>query len=156
MPRACERQAVGTTASTTAPGPRLDYRRLVFNLRPPGSSADCSKRHGFWFFFGTKCRFWSGSCRISRSALVARWVFEDGFHSDFPVRQPARPMKTDGGRICPSCGNEFSGAVEFCPVCMLREALAGGGESGESSAEQDCAETTPTRAPHRDLTIMKW
>ena len=63
VPRAYERQAVGTTASTTAPGSRLDYRRLVFNLRPPGSSADCSKRHGFWFFSARKCRFWSGSCR---------------------------------------------------------------------------------------------
>jgi hypothetical protein len=42
VPRACERQAVGTTASTTAPGLRLDYRRLAFNLRPSVSSADCS------------------------------------------------------------------------------------------------------------------
>ena len=58
-------------------------------------------------------------------------------------------MKMEDRRICPSCGNEFSGAVEFCPVCMLRKALAGGVESGESSAEQDCAETTPTRVPHR-------
>ena len=33
VPRACQRQAVGTTATTTAPGPPLDYRRLVFNLR---------------------------------------------------------------------------------------------------------------------------
>ena len=36
-------------------------------------------------------------------------------------------------RTCPSCGNEFSGAMEFCPVCMLREGLGGGIESGESS-----------------------
>ena len=42
VPRACERQAVGTTASTTAPGPPFGYRRLVFNLRPSVSSADCS------------------------------------------------------------------------------------------------------------------
>ena len=33
-------------------------------------------------------------------------------------------MKTEDRRVCPSCGNEFSGAVEFCPVCMLRGALA--------------------------------
>jgi serine/threonine protein kinase len=39
--------------------------------------------------------------------------------------------------------------VEFCPVCMLRKALAGGVESGESTAEPDCADTTPTRVPHR-------
>jgi hypothetical protein len=41
-------------------------------------------------------------------------------------------MKT----VCPSCGNEFSGAVEFCPVCMLHEALADDVESGESSSER--------------------
>ena len=46
-------------------------------------------------------------------------------------------MKAEPQRICPSCGNEFSGAVEFCPVCMLRKALAGGVESGESSASED-------------------
>ena len=44
-------------------------------------------------------------------------------------------MKTEDRRVCPSCGNEFSGAVEFCPVCMLRKALAGGVESDESSSE---------------------
>ena len=32
-------------------------------------------------------------------------------------------MKTEERRICPGCGNEFSGAMEFCPICMLREAL---------------------------------
>ena len=42
-------------------------------------------------------------------------------------------MSTETKRTCPSCGNEFSGAVEFCPVCMLRRGLAGGVESGESS-----------------------
>ena len=44
-------------------------------------------------------------------------------------------MKTEDRRVCPSCGNEFSGAVEFCPVCMLHGALAGDVESGESSSE---------------------
>jgi tRNA A-37 threonylcarbamoyl transferase component Bud32 len=43
-------------------------------------------------------------------------------------------MKTEDRRICPSCGNEFSGAVVFCPVCMLGKALAGKVESGEPSA----------------------
>jgi len=42
VPRACERQAVDTTASTTAPGPPFDCRRLVFNVCPSVSSADCS------------------------------------------------------------------------------------------------------------------
>ena len=44
-------------------------------------------------------------------------------------------MSTEPKRTCPSCGNEFSGAMEFCPVCMLRRGLAGGVESGESSSE---------------------
>ena len=44
-------------------------------------------------------------------------------------------MKTEDRRVCPSCGNEFSGAMEFCPVCMLRRALAEDVESGESSSE---------------------
>src|SRR5262249_52120012 len=43
-------------------------------------------------------------------------------------------MKTEPQRTCPSCGNEFSGAMEFCPVCMLRKGLADGVESGESSS----------------------
>jgi hypothetical protein len=40
-------------------------------------------------------------------------------------------------RVCAACGSKFSaaGENEFCPVCMLREALAGGVESGESSFE---------------------
>ena len=45
-------------------------------------------------------------------------------------------MKTEDRRVCPSCGNEFSGAVEFCPVCMLHGALPDDVESGESSSER--------------------
>ena len=41
---------------------------------------------------------------------------------------------TEDRRVCPSCGNEFSGAVEFCPLCMLHGALADDVESGESSS----------------------
>jgi Protein kinase domain len=44
-------------------------------------------------------------------------------------------MKTELRRTCPSCENEFSGAMEFCPVCMLRKALASGVGSGESPTE---------------------
>ena len=51
------------------------------------------------------------------------------------IRREVRPMKTEDRRVCPSCGNEFSGAVEFCPVCMLHRALADDVESGESSSE---------------------
>ena len=57
-------------------------------------------------------------------------------------------MKTEERRACPSCGNEFSGAMEFCPVCMLRNALAGGVESGESSA-QDAVVATSEQVTQR-------
>ena len=45
-------------------------------------------------------------------------------------------------RTCTSCGNEFSGAMEFCPVCMLRKGLSGGVESGESSACEEAVKPT--------------
>src|SRR5271166_1559403 len=48
-------------------------------------------------------------------------------------RRTVRSVSTEPQRTCPSCGNEFSGGMEFCPVCILRKALAGGVESGESS-----------------------
>jgi len=51
-------------------------------------------------------------------------------------------MKTEPQRTCPSCGNEFSGAMEFCPVCMLHRALADGVTSGESSASEDTVKPT--------------
>ena len=59
-------------------------------------------------------------------------------------------MSAEPQRTCPSCGNEFSGAMEFCPVCALRNALADGVESGESSASADTAKpTTPQQAVQR-------
>src|SRR5271166_507212 len=57
-------------------------------------------------------------------------------------------MSAESQRICPSCGNEFSGAMEFCPVCMLRKALADGVESGESST-QDTVKLVPEEATQR-------
>ena len=63
-------------------------------------------------------------------------------------------MKTEPKRACPSCGNEFSGAMEFCPVCMLRKALAGAVESRESSSEDTLK---PTSEDWRNaLSIMNW
>jgi hypothetical protein len=57
---------------------------------------------------------------------------------------------TEPQRTCPSCGNEFSGAMEFCPVCMLRKGLASGAESGESSASEAAVKpTTLERAVQR-------
>src|SRR6201995_2616179 len=58
-------------------------------------------------------------------------------------------MKTEPQRTCPSCGNEVSGAMEFCPVCMLRKVLAGGVESGESSASEDTVKSTAEQAGKR-------
>jgi hypothetical protein len=59
-------------------------------------------------------------------------------------------MSTEPQRTCPSCGSELSGAMEFCPVCMLRKALAGGAESGESSASEDTVKpTTPEQTVQR-------
>ena len=55
-------------------------------------------------------------------------------------------MSTEPQRTCPSCGNEFSGAMEFCPVCMLRMGLAGGIDSDESSASEDTVK--PTTSEH--------
>jgi hypothetical protein len=52
-------------------------------------------------------------------------------------------MSTEPQRTCPSCGNELSGAMEFCPVCMLRKGLGGGIESGESSTSEEAV--SPTR-----------
>ena len=46
-------------------------------------------------------------------------------------------MSKEPQRTCPSCGNEFSGAMAFCPVCMLRKAVAGAVEPGESSASEE-------------------
>src|ERR1700739_814379 len=58
-------------------------------------------------------------------------------------------MSTEPQRTCPSCGNEFSGAMEFCPVCMLRKALAGGVESGEASVSGDTVKPTLEQARQR-------
>jgi hypothetical protein len=58
-------------------------------------------------------------------------------------------MKTEPQRTCPSCGNEFAGAMEFCPVCMLRGALPGAAESGVSSFEEAAKPTTPEPAEQR-------
>ncbi len=64
-----------------------------------------------------------------------------------------RPMKTEDRRVCPSCGNEFSGAVEFCPVCMLRKAVADGVESGESLLPNTNSLVNTTRV-RNGLSIM--
>jgi serine/threonine protein kinase len=56
-------------------------------------------------------------------------------------------MSAEHQWTCPSCGNEFSGAMELCPVCMLRKALPGAAKSGGSSVADDTVNpTTPEQA----------
>jgi serine/threonine protein kinase len=65
-------------------------------------------------------------------------------------------MKNQDRRTCPSCGNEFSGAMEFCPVCMLHYGLAGGAECGTSSFEEAVSsipEQSGQRFEHYQLVI---
>lgn len=57
-------------------------------------------------------------------------------------------MSTDSQRICPSCGNEYSRAMQFCPVCMLRKGLPGAAESGASYFEET-VKPTPEQSAHR-------
>src|SRR5262245_45922696 len=57
-------------------------------------------------------------------------------------------MKTRSRRICSSCGNEFSEAIEFCPVCALRKALGGDIQSAGSSSE-DTLEPTSQGTAYR-------
>jgi len=58
-------------------------------------------------------------------------------------------MSTEFQRTCPSCGNELSGAMEFCPVCMLRKGLADGVESGEYSTAEVAVDPTPEQTEQR-------
>ena len=55
-------------------------------------------------------------------------------------------MKTEECCICPSCGKKVSTALKFCPVCMLRGALASDVESGESSSEHAVEPTSQDAA----------
>jgi hypothetical protein len=58
-------------------------------------------------------------------------------------------MNAESQRTCPSCGNELSGAIEFCPVCMLRKGLPAGVEVGESSVSQETVEGISEQATQR-------
>jgi len=57
-------------------------------------------------------------------------------------------MSAEPQRTCSICGNEFSGAMEFCPVCLLRKSLASGVESGATSSG-DRRTPTSQDAVHR-------
>src|SRR5277367_2015742 len=66
-------------------------------------------------------------------------------------------MTTKPRRTCPSCGSEFLGAMEFCPVCMLRRAvLPDSAESGASSFEnavKPAPHQTAQRFDHYELVM---
>jgi tetratricopeptide (TPR) repeat protein len=55
----------------------------------------------------------------------------------------------DEAKTCSVCGAALSGVDESCPVCMLREGLAGGVESGESSTSEETIKATPEQATQR-------
>jgi serine/threonine protein kinase len=57
-------------------------------------------------------------------------------------------MKTEPHRTCPSCGKELPGAMEYCLVCMLREALDRGVKSEQSSFGEE-ARPIPEQAAQR-------
>src|SRR6516165_8341179 len=61
----------------------------------------------------------------------------------------ARSVSAKSQRTCLICGNEFSGATEFCPVCMHRKGLAGGSEFGEPSAFKDMANSSTEQGGQR-------
>ena len=62
----------------------------------------------------------------------------------------------DEVKTCSVCGTALSGVDESCAVCMLRKGLAGGVESGESSAAEDMVKpTTPEQAVQRFERMLK-
>ena len=63
-------------------------------------------------------------------------------------------MKGEDSRTCQACGREISGALEFCPVCMLRQGLDAEAESGELSSEYSAKpqpELVAQRLEHYEL-----
>jgi len=41
-------------------------------------------------------------------------------------------MTTEPRRTCPNCGHEFPGAMQYCPVCLFRKAVAGNEDSDDT------------------------
>jgi WD40 repeat protein/serine/threonine protein kinase len=61
-------------------------------------------------------------------------------------------MKTEDRRVCPRCGSEFSGAMAFCPICMLRGVLD---EEVEVFSEQAFHEPTLEVGPFEHFELVK-
>jgi WD40 repeat protein/serine/threonine protein kinase len=67
-------------------------------------------------------------------------------------------MNGEDNRTCQTCGSELSGAMEYCPVCMLREALDADSEPGEPASDQPAkppSEPVPQRLEHYELVTGK-
>src|SRR5208282_4138661 len=63
-------------------------------------------------------------------------------------------MKGEETRTCQACGCEISGAMKFCPVCLLRQALDAEAEPGEPSSEYSTkpqSELVARRLEHYEL-----
>jgi serine/threonine protein kinase len=58
-------------------------------------------------------------------------------------------QKTNEAKTCCLCGTALSGPDESCPVCMLREGLLGGVETGESSTSEEIVTVTSEQATQR-------
>jgi hypothetical protein len=57
-------------------------------------------------------------------------------------------MRTESQRNCAACGTELSGAMKFCPVCILRQALGLASDSSDSTFEE-AVKPAPEQAVHR-------
>src|SRR5215469_5883712 len=63
-------------------------------------------------------------------------------------------MKEEDNRTCETCGSELSGAMEFCPVCMFRQALDAEAETAELYSEASAkpqSELVAQRLEHYEL-----
>jgi tetratricopeptide (TPR) repeat protein len=58
-------------------------------------------------------------------------------------------MKAEDAWTCLVCGAQFPATQEFCPICILREALGEGVKPAESSLEGRRPESIPARQLHR-------
>jgi eukaryotic-like serine/threonine-protein kinase len=53
-----------------------------------------------------------------------------------PGKEPSKRNGLGHRRTCPTCGTELSGEMNFCPVCILRQAIGEQGDSNESALER--------------------
>ncbi|MBV8134962.1 MAG: serine/threonine protein kinase, partial [Deltaproteobacteria bacterium] len=64
-------------------------------------------------------------------------------------------MKRKPRLTCPACGTEYSGAMEFCPVCILRSGLAseikGDRPASKDTVKPTTAEQAVQRLEHYEL-----